>query len=293
MGRVPNFLYLGTSKAGSTWLYNLLDRHPDTFMVPNKGLYFFCHHFDQGMDWYLEHFRDAGDALIVGEISHSYLYSADACKRIAELGPDTKLMVCLREPVDRAFSAYLDGVKNGKYSGTFEEELERSREILERGMYAKYLTPWVERFGRQRLHAGVFDELGEDPERFAGRVFEFLGLSPIPLTPRELGRMMPAALPRLKPVMKLAKKGSRLLEQLGFRRLRGRFKTSRYIRHLLYRPYTEQNRPVMQPATRQALQELFRPEILRLDELLGTSFADRWGDGSAVRPPDAPITAAG
>ena len=130
MSGLPNFLYIGTSKAGSTWLYDVLNHHPDVFMAPGKGLYFFSAHYERGLDWYGSHFAAAAGQRIRGEVSHGYLYDEKACERMAAMDPELKLMVCLREPVDRAFSEYLDGVKNGRVDGSFELQLEHLLTVL-------------------------------------------------------------------------------------------------------------------------------------------------------------------
>jgi hypothetical protein len=162
MSRLPNFIYIGTNKAGSTWLYDVLARHPDVYMAPGKGLYFFSKHYERGLDWYRTHFEEVGDERIVGEVSHSYMYSDDVWKRIAEMDPEIRLMVCLREPVDRAFADYLDGVKNGLIHGDFETELEREPPFLQRSHYSRYLAPYVEQFGLDSIHVALFDELSAD-----------------------------------------------------------------------------------------------------------------------------------
>jgi len=65
-GRLPNFLYIGTSKAGSTWIYDVLNRHPDIYMAPGKGLYFFSRHYERGLEWYASHFLGAASERIIG-----------------------------------------------------------------------------------------------------------------------------------------------------------------------------------------------------------------------------------
>lgn len=55
----PDFLYIGTSKAGSTWLFNTMALHPEVFLASDKGLYYFDSQFSEGQDWYLEHFAGA------------------------------------------------------------------------------------------------------------------------------------------------------------------------------------------------------------------------------------------
>src|SRR5919201_2388998 len=102
--RGPDFAYIGTSKAGSTWLFNVLSLHDQVYLASNKGLYYFDGHFDKGEDWYLRHFDGAAAGQVKGEISHSYLSSPEVPERIAAVDPRMKLLACLREPVDRAFS---------------------------------------------------------------------------------------------------------------------------------------------------------------------------------------------
>lgn len=273
----PNFIYIGTSKAGSTWLFDLLSRHPEVYMTPVKGLYFFDHHFDRGWSWYSEHFAEATTEKVIGEISHSYLYSQTACERIAAMNPNIKLMVCLRDPVDRAFSMYLDGIRNGKWTGTFQERCEDTREIVEEGCYATYLLPYLERFPREQIHVALFDELRQTPDQYAKRVFEALEISPLPLQPKQLTKVMPASLPRNQWLCNTAKRMSKTCQEFGWKKLRGRVKRSRLIRNLLYRQLDEAEKTQMAPDAREALKDRFQPEIERLDELLGTQLCERWG----------------
>lgn len=274
--RLPNFLYIGTSKAGSTWLYHVLAEHPDVFIAPGKGAYFFDHHYERGWEWYRQQFHHAGDAAVVGEISHSYLFSDEAARRIAETLSGCKLMVCLREPVERAFSAYLDTVKNGQFSGSFEEALEQNPSLIDRGRYATHLSRYFELFPRDRCHVAIFDDLKADPQRFANELFAFLGIAPRELPAAKRRKVMPAARPRSRAVAQLAKRFARLADRVGFRGLRGRVKRSRWVRNLLYRPYRADELPQMDPATRQRLRETFRNEVARLDEMVGTNLRERW-----------------
>ncbi|MCH8827983.1 MAG: sulfotransferase domain-containing protein [Planctomycetes bacterium] len=273
---VPNFLYIGTSKAGSTWLYNLLNHHPDVFMAPGKGTYFFDRHFDKGLEWYRGHFRNAGDKKIVAEVSHSYLYSPEACQRIADLNPEMRLMVCLREPVDRAFSSYLDHVKNNKFRGDFETALKQLPILTDRGRYATHLAPYVKTFGVERIHVAVFDELTTDPAGFARKLFDFLDLTQIELSESLLKKRMPAGTPRWRWLTRTAKFVSRTARQIGLKSLVGKAKTSIAIRNMLYCEYRQNEKPQMMPATRERLQDQFADEIRRLDRLFGTEFQQLW-----------------
>ncbi len=276
MSRLPDFLYLGPAKAGSTWIYGVLAQHPQIFMAPGKGLYFFTAHHARGLDWYREQFRGAEDALAVGEVSHTYLASAEACERIAAANPKMKLVVSLREPVERAFSDYLDGVKNGQIEGSFEDALEAHPELLDGSRYARQLAVYLERFEREQLHVGVFDDLGRDPDGFAAALFAFLGVAPHPLAPAQRKAMMPAGRPRSRALAALAKRASWAARALGLRALRGRAKTSRLLRSALYRPFQAGEKPRIAESTQQRLRREFRDEVLALDALLGSDFGRRW-----------------
>src|SRR6187549_648202 len=125
-GRLPNFLHIGPGKAGSTWLHETLLVHPEVYLNEAKDLYFFSRYYDRGVAWYQEQFQRATpDHVVVGEVSPDYLGSPEAPERIREtLGPNVQLMVTLREPAKRAFSAYLYARKHGLAKDTFRETLE-------------------------------------------------------------------------------------------------------------------------------------------------------------------------
>ena len=277
MTRQPNFLYIGTSKAGSTWIYNVLAQHPDVFMAPGKGLYFFDNHYHYGLPWYRSQFQSARDQRVVGEISHSYLFSRDASQRIASLNRDMQLMVCLREPVDRAFSAYLDGLKNGEFDLSFREAIEQVPSLVNRGRYATHLEPYLEQFGRERIHVGLFDVLRRDPRAFASELYRFLGVRTVALQGKLRRKQMPAAEPRCEMAVAAAKKVSSIGKRMGLRHIKGKLKTSPWIRDVLYRPYTDANRPKVAENIRAALREHFRDEIYRLDHMLNADFRQLWG----------------
>jgi Sulfotransferase family len=282
---MPNFAYIGTSKAGSTWLFNALAGHPDVYLASNKGLYYFDQHFDEGEQWYLDQFRAAGDKPAVGEISHSYLSSPEAPARIAQLNPEMRLLACLREPVDRAFSDYLDLVKNGQFDGPFTAALEKFPRLLDRGRYATYLERYFDLFPRQQVHVSLFDDLRSDPQAYADDVFGFLGIRRIELPPADLKSRMPAGLPRSSAVATAAKSVSQLAKRTGLRRLRSRVKRSVLVRQALYRPYKD-DRPTVDPALAAELRLGFADEVRRLDSMLGRPVSQTWGYASAPQAVD-------
>jgi hypothetical protein len=276
MNKLPNFLYIGTSKAGSTWIFKALSWHPQIYMYPGKDLGFFTKAFDNGLDWYASQFTPEPQHRIVGEVAHSYLVSQAALERIHEHLPDVKLMVCLREPVERTFSQYLDGIKNGKLHDSLEQELERTASLISRSRYGTHLERYLERFDRSQIHVGSFDELVSAPDQFAAKVFEFLGVDVLQIPKSLQQKVLPAATPRSRTISTATKTLSRLAYNAGLKRLRGKFKTSPTVRNLLYRPYADDSRPTICPIIEARLRQLMTEEVQRLDSLAGTDFCRLW-----------------
>src|SRR5919201_6138602 len=137
--RLPGFLILGTRRGGTTSLFNYLLEHPSVApLFPSaqniKGVHYFDKQHAKGRAWYRSHFptvifsafwRVRGYRMIAGEASPYYLFHPWAPQRAHELVPHAKLIVLLRNPVDRAYSHYRERVRNGVEDLTFEEAIER------------------------------------------------------------------------------------------------------------------------------------------------------------------------
>lgn len=277
MSATPNFLYIGTSKAGSTWIFKVLSWHPQIYMFPGKDLGFFTSNFDNGWEWYRRNFRPRPEHQVIGEVAHSYMVSEAATDRIHSLMPDAKLMVCLREPVQRIFSQYLDGLKNGKMTGTLEEELERTPSLINRSRYGTHMARYLEKFPRENVHFASFDELVKTPELFARRMFEFLGVDTPELPAKLMEKVLPAGKPRVRSLAMAAKAVARAAEQVGLHGLRGKAKTSPAVRNILYKPFTKESRPEMPEDIRSWLRNILAEEVQLLDRVAGTDFCERWG----------------
>lgn len=276
MTRSPDFLYIGSSKSGSTWIFKLLSWHPQIYMYPGKHLGFFTREFAKGWDWYLSNFKAGPEHIVAGEASHSYLLSADARDRIHERLPDVKLLVCLREPVERTYSQYLDGIKNGKMAGTFEEALETNATLIDHSRYGTNLARYLEKFPRDQILIVAFNDLVAAPDRLAAHIFEFLGVDVLEIPKKMHEKVLPAGQPRIHRITQAAKQLARLADRFGLVGLRGKAKTSPTVRNLLYRQFTDANRPKMLPETKARLRELMAGEVQRLDRAAGTDFANLW-----------------
>lgn len=193
---LPNFLVIGAQKAGTTWLRSLLRDHPGVYM-PGRELHFFNkdRNFARGREWYAQQFAAADDGQLIGEKTPNYLWTnvppegSDASNshlRIAETCPDAKLIAILRNPVDRAISAYNHHLCRGRLPPHVSMErvlfgdhqaLCRRHGILSMGMYDRQIKDYLTVFDRDQLLVLIFEEdVVKNPEGGLKKTCSFLGL---------------------------------------------------------------------------------------------------------------------
>lgn len=276
--RLPNFLYIGPPKAGSTWLYEALRFHPEVYMSPAKELHYFDQYYHRRKNWYLRHFRGATPAhKVVGEISHDYLYSKDACLRIFDLLGVPSLLTCVREPVERAFSDYLYMVRQGYVRCEFERAIERNPEIIEHSLYAKYLSTYQNTFGRDAIKIAVFDDLVEDASAFFKGICSALGIQE--LDPQSLGSAskLGAAAPRSYVFARSAKAIATAMRKAGFATIITRVKSMNWVQRALYQEYDVDTKPKITPEAWAKVRAKVFDDVMKLDEEFVPGIASRWG----------------
>lgn len=143
MRMLPDYLIVGAQRCGTTSLHRHLLQHPcvGRTLLGLKGMHYFSTNYRRGWRWYRTHFptnayrewvkRKSGHDLIVGEGSPYYIFHPLAAERIAERLPGVKLLVMLRDPVERAYSHYQHMLLEGLEGvATFEEAIEREPDRL-------------------------------------------------------------------------------------------------------------------------------------------------------------------
>jgi len=276
VSRLPNFLYVGPDKAGSSWLHEVLLKHPDVYLTPAKDLYFFDRYFDRGPAWYAAQFRDAGDETIVGEVCQDYLFHPETAARIHEtLGP-VRVMVSLRDPVERAWSSYLYMRKHGIGPDTFAEALRSRPELLEHGRYATGLDRFLQRWPRELVHVALFDDLTQDPQHYLDDVTDFLGIDRLPLAEHDLAARLPAAKARSVLVAAAARRGADWVREHDGARIVGRVKRSSLVQRALYRPI---DRAAVRPAPDDVItvRTALASEVDTLEQTFGLRLRESWG----------------
>jgi Sulfotransferase domain len=208
---LPDFVIPGAAKAGTTSLYGWLSQHPFVRPASQKEVHYFDYSYYRGDDWYRSHFpleRDRiafqaehGRPFLTGEASPSYITHDWAPERLAGRLPEVKLLITLRNPVDRAYSQYqMTRREEQEPFESFMEAVEAEEARLApelartrvdrrysswwigcwsykmRSRYAEQLERWLELFPREQFHILTLEELASDPQGTLDRVHEFLGL---------------------------------------------------------------------------------------------------------------------
>ena len=191
-GRLPTFLVIGAMRSGTTSLARYLGVHPDVFMAPEKEVHFFDRHWVRGVDWYRERFAGATTERAVGEATPAYLHDEAAPARIAEVLPQVKLVVLLRDPVDRAYSHYWLERSLGREPRGFAEAVREGprdpdRDYLGWGEYLPQLQRFRARFPPEAMLVLLFEEFSEEPRAALRAACRFLDVHDR-FVPPNLGR---------------------------------------------------------------------------------------------------------
>jgi hypothetical protein len=189
----PNLFIIGAMKSGTTSLHNYLNTHPDIFMSVPKELWFFVEekNWSKGEEWYLEHFRNAGDASIIGESSADYTMFP-IFKRVPEklyaFNPDAKLIYLMRDPVQRAISHYWYDVRTGFEKRPINKALFREKKYLYFSNYAMQIKQYLQLFNRDQMYIATFEEMVRQPAGMVNDILAWLGLEPNSDIPDAIGK---------------------------------------------------------------------------------------------------------
>jgi hypothetical protein len=203
-GALPDFVVIGAQKCGTGFLYRHLKRHPEIKSTDVREVHYFDDNYGKGLSWYRSQFPPSKGKgkrwTVTGEKSPYYLYHPHAAMRIAEVIPRAKLIVLLRNPVDRAYSAYHHQVRAGHETLSFEEAIaaeehrlrgeegrmladesyvsfdHRHFSYLSRGVYVDQLMTWHRFFDREQMLVLKSENFYEHTQEALDLVLNFIGL---------------------------------------------------------------------------------------------------------------------
>lgn len=265
---LPDFLIIGGQRCGTSSLYYYLTEHPGVVSASTKEIHFFDDFYSKGLDWYRAQFptvaykqyieRARGRHFLTGEASPYYLFHPHVPRRVFAALPDVKLIVLLRNPIDRAYSQHWLEVAGNFETLSFEEAVRQEPErtageyekmlkdenyhsyshrrytYLNRGIYVDQLKHWMDYYPRNQFLIIKTEDLYTKPAEVVRQTLEFLG---VPADKIDTNREY---------------KKYKVPSKTGYK--------------------TKDSAPKMNPKVREYLVEYFRPHNARLSEFLGRDF---------------------
>lgn len=272
---LPTFLGIGTPRSGSTWLATLLARHPDVFVSQKmKEVHYFDRYYDRGIKWYEEYFPNEEEArryLAIGEVTPHYLYDKDCPERIGEMKSIERLVVILRNPIDRAYSHFVLRSNLDNYQRSFDDFLSDYPTAIEWGFYYRNLKRYIDRFGAEQILVLVHEHVFTDIEASRKRIAEFLGVDPARFPDDAgVGRVNRGLVTRFRRTRAIVKRVGRVMRD---RDMGWAFTFARKIGLKKLFLVEGGEVPPMLEETRVRLREVFREENQKLADLLGVDLS--------------------
>ena len=299
-GRLPNLFVVGAQKAGTTSLFDWLIQHPDICGVQaNKETPFFANDelYEQGIDSYARLFPKVVQQPYLMAGSVHYLFFPEALPRLQKHCPHARILVMLRNPVDRAISAYRFAVQRGIENRSFNdaiaeelaapvhdqaytEKLDRYQKFyVSRSLYGRQLKSLYTAIPAEKVFVGIFEQMVKQPVTFMKPLYEFLGLRQVAFENNVRNRTK--GMPR-----------NQLLNRIYFREELRTSQPVQLLKKVIPHPLRVRVRrtvlklitnPVEQPdcdisdATRRKLQQVFRDDLLQLNRSEAHGWINDWG----------------
>jgi Sulfotransferase domain len=185
-----DFLGIGPAKAGTTWLGHMLEAHPDICMAEPKEVHFFNDslsfnrsydrsHFQNGIDWYKNHFKHCTSGKVKGEVTPRYIIDPVVPQRLYDHNPELKFIVCLRSPFERIISHY-HSAKDYHKSETrsISEAIRQEPEYIEACLYHKNISRFLPLFDLTQFYFMDMEEVKTNPSNLLTGLYGFLGVNP-------------------------------------------------------------------------------------------------------------------
>lgn len=177
-----HFIGIGAQKAGTTWLYEQLRKHPDIRFPAGKEVHFWDANLDRGEAWWLSLFPETASGVRQGEITPAYaILDRERIGRVRAIAPELRIFFSLRNPIARAWSSALMALARAEM--TIDEASDQwfldhfhSSGSTRRGMYGRCLDTWLSVFPGDQLAVVFFDDIVSDPQAVLRRMFAHLGV---------------------------------------------------------------------------------------------------------------------
>jgi hypothetical protein len=285
---MPTYLILGAAKAGTTSLHWYLSQHPEIFMSVPKEPAFFRLEYERGTAYYeAQYFKGWSGEKEVGEAAQRNLFLPYVPKRIAETLPDAKLIVMVRNPVERAFSHYCYDYQRGAYEMSFEEAIKKDLNrldvgpffnkpdeyahaidkhmriseyptVLDSSYYYEQIERYLQFYNRERMLIILFEDFISNTQESIDEVLNFLEVPSMPI--EDLS-------PQNRQISKVAHTFFRMFGSIPGIDLFPRTWRD-YVKRFI-KSKSVVNKPQMSDQTREWLVEHYQPHNRKLENITG------------------------
>lgn len=271
---LPNFIIIGAQKSGTTWLYEVLKTHPKIKMAyDRKEVHFFDRYFDRGINWYQERFP-YDESFLIGEATPKYIYDKNVPERIYNNLPEVKLVLVLRNPVERAYSQYKYLVQEDNYQEDFGRAIKEYPDILERGLYFEQIDRYLNFFEKKQLKILIFEEMINKKDKKLNEISSFLNLNFNFDKNIVYGKANVSKIPKYKFLYSLGKYIVKKLYDYDLIFLINYLKRIGFKR--LFFDKDKSNFPDMPMDIRIQLCEYYKEDITKLGNILGENLKEIW-----------------
>jgi hypothetical protein len=279
---LPDFIIVGPQKCATTWLYHALYEHPEVLMPETDSVHYFDMNYHQKEQWYRQFFSNHENEPVVGEETPTYIREQSAPKRIAETLPNVKLIFCLRNPIDRAFSHWWHAKSKDKHSFSFHEVLENYdlfQNWIIPGFYYRHITRYAEYFPKENMKLCFFDDLVEDDLTYVQDIYSFLDVDDnyVPSIINEKSNEGKyRAIRRKSPYLRAARTFSKIAPSSVVNSLRPVHKQGLKIHNIAAEQIVSKNEyeQGMNEAVRKDLEDVYEDEIRYLSDYTGRNLND-------------------
>jgi hypothetical protein len=286
--RVPDFFLVGAPKCGTTTVYSVLRSHPDVFLPIVKEPHFFSRYqvgrtrshlfrpIESGRA-YARLYRSAGRHQVLGDMSTSYLYNEGANTRIHDANPDARILVGLRDPIQRAYSGFLMVQRNSGSAKTFLEAVSEAiaagqraieagqsvaQKLVYRGLYTPAVQRFVETFGKEAVFVFTTHQLRHQHEETVAGICKHIDVDPGRFgKPREIEDQNAFRVPSGRVARYIA-------TSRGIRSTAQKVMPYRLRRYILESMMSPAKKPELAPEAARALTPIYRDDVQSLERLL-------------------------
>ena len=205
---IPDFLVIGAKRCGTTSLYQHLPEHPCISKSPHDNMGFFNDNFHLGVNWYKSFFpttftrnkiKSKFGGFLAFDVTTKYMEEESTANNVYQTKPNMKIIIILRNPVDRAYSQYHLSVRQTAERRSFEDVVEENMNrlnkeshehyeikpkfsvkednYLKKGLYALQLRYWLKIFPRENILIVSTEEFESNQQIIYNKIFEFLNIS--------------------------------------------------------------------------------------------------------------------